>query len=335
VTTPELFSRRDEGAHDPGPEPLWSETCAFAWWDDSAGIGGMHHIGQFVNRGEANWWHGLVTREGECYRSWSQAAPLEPGYRGPDRLQAAPGMALTFPDGGSEVEFGDAQTDVRLRFSDYYPVCESRERDSGGDIETTTSPNHFESSGSAAGNVRLRDRVIDVRDARYHRDHSWGVRDYSRVLGHRWIVGTAGPQLSFCAVAIVGPANFVARGFVVRDGVREQARGVDIAVSLGPDGTSVRSAAVLLDLPDRSRIELDCRPAGGFLWGQNDWLTTDQIGTFATSAGLTGMTCIETSLNTRDGKGPVRLAAEVATRDGFSKPHRGMLASHDFAGAPA
>lgn len=326
------FTRADEGAHQPGQEPLWSETCVMTWWDDHAGVGGVHHIGQEVNQGLTNWWHGIVTRDGECYRSWSESAPLQSNYRTLNRLQVDPGKMVYFEeDGGNYLDFGDTDSQVQLQFSDYYQICEARERGTGGDIERTTSPNHFESSGRATGSVRLRDRVIEIRNAQYHRDHSWGVRDYSRVLGHRWIVGTAGHALSFNAVTIVGPSNFVARGFVVRDGVREQAQDVDIVVGVGPDGTSIRSASVVIGLRDHSQIQIECEPVGGFLWGQRGWLATDLIGNFRTSDGLVGMTCVETSLNTRDGRGPINLAVEVATQDGFSRPHRGILRSTNFS----
>jgi hypothetical protein len=71
---------------------------------------------------------------------------------------------------------------------------------------------------------------------------------------------------------------------------------------------------------DAADLVLSCAPVGGFLWGQNPFVCTDQIATFTTDDGQEGICCVEVSLRQqRDDPGIIGAATGVAVRDGFAQ----------------
>jgi hypothetical protein len=321
------FTRADEGAHESSDDPFWSETACVVWYDRVAKVGGMHHLGHEVNVGSANFWHGLLLPDGSTYRSWSESVPLLEGDRTPTSLAVDDKRkVLRFDDKYGYVSFGDDETQVELTFEDFYPSCEVWEDADGGEVVADLAPKHLESSGRATGVVRVGDQTIECNDVLFHRDHSWGKRDYSRVLNHRWMVGTAGPEFSFCATTMTGEKNLVVGGYVVINGRRIQADEIDIVVGMEPDSISARNAQIEIAVAGET-YRISAKTLGGHIWGQDAFRTSDQIALFTTEHGPSGFLCVELSMNTRQGRGPIPFCTGAQLDNGYREPYRSVRTS--------
>lgn len=231
--------------HD-GPDPRWQESMFVAWYDAERGIGGVHRVGHEVGARRANTWGGLVTATGLRWRKVEHGCPLTAANRTPQRFAA--GATAFRAEGARTVEVADGDVDVWLELEDLYPASGIWESGAAADVLQTVAPNHLESSGRVHGVVRLGDRHFEV-DGLFHRDHSWGPRDWSNIISHRWVVGTFRPDLSFSCVTVQGPGHrYVRSAAVVRDGVVIPADDVDIVVWMEPDAVSHRGGEVTLRL---------------------------------------------------------------------------------------
>jgi hypothetical protein len=263
--------------HDGDGDPLWQESMFVAWYDRERGIGGAHRVGQEVTAGRANLWSAVLTADGRRWRQDRDGLPLRPEDRTKARL-AAGSTAFTWPDtGGFGVEVDDPDVEVDLRFEDFYapmPVWNSPEAEA---VAQTIAPNHAEGSGRARGTVRLGDQRFEV-DAFYHRDHSWGVRDWSTIISHRWFVGTFGPHLSFSGIVLQGPGyRWIRGGAVVRNGEITRAASVDIVPLVEADGVSHRGGTALWRLEDGDTLAMSCTAIDGAIFRQKDFTLVETL----------------------------------------------------------
>lgn len=272
--------------HDGDGSPLWQESMFVAWYDRERGIGGTHRVGQETTAGTANLWSAVVTADGRRWRRSRDGLPLDPAGRTGQRF-ATGGTAFVWNDpGGLGVEVRDeadtADADntavsVDLQFEGFYdamPVWNSPE---AHEVAQTIAPNHAESSGRARGTARLGDETFEV-DALYHRDHSWGVRDWSTVVSHRWFVGTFGPHLSFSGIVLQGPGyRWIHGGAVVRDGRITRAESVDIVPFIEADGVSHRGGTAVWNLQDGETLSMRCETVDGAVFRQGAFLAVEGL----------------------------------------------------------
>jgi hypothetical protein len=312
------FRTADEGAHTPTADPLWQESLIFIWWDEHHGIGGLHRIGHLPNQGTANYWNALMLVDGLRYRADVHGIPLRDADCRPDGLTAGGQALLPLAEGGGRVDFDDGHTELHLTYTDYFPMCEVWEHGTGGEVEADMAAAHFETSGHVHGTVRIREGSCTI-DGTFHRDHSWGPRDWEHLAGHRWIVGTAGPAFAFSGAVMLGTADLVFGGYVIRDGQRYQADGVDIIVGIEPDGVSARNATAVWRLRNGDTVVIDCQPINGVMLGHGNYIEVDQLAHFAVRGDSTSGWCdIEISTNHRLHNQPVRLAVAAGLQRGFS-----------------
>lgn len=319
------YATSDEGAHAPQDDnPLWQESLLFLWWDDEAGIGGIHRVGHLPNQNLGNYWNGLMTREGPRYRADVHELPLTPEDRREDGLTIVGQSIIPVGPDGGRLHFEDADTTIDLSFEDFGPMDEVWRLGTGGDVERDMAAQHYETSGRARGTVRMGDRDYEV-DGLCYRDHSWGPRDWEALPGHRWIPGTAGPRFWFSAAVMLGTTDLCSGGYVIRDGVRHQATNVDIVVGLEPDNVTVRNAVVTWDLEDGSSVTIDCEPINGIMMGHGNYIESDQFCRFTVrGTDVTGWCDVEISTNHRLHNQPVRLTVGAGLEMGFSTP-RGRI----------
>jgi hypothetical protein len=317
------FEFADEGMHTPtAGDQIWQESQIFIWWDESQGLGGLQRVGHLPNQDKANFWHGLMTAGGLHYLADVHDITLTDGDRH-DRGLTSGGqsMAALSHDTGT-IDFADDQTELHLRYEDYYPMCEVWEHGTGGKVEADMAAAHFETSGRVTGTVRMRDRRFEV-DGSFHRDHSWGPRDWEALNGHRWVVGTAGPRFSFSAAVMLGTTDLVAGGYVIRDGDRFQARDIDIVIGIEPDNVTARNATVAWKLDNGEAVIIDCEPIGGWMLGHGQYLESDQLARFSVrGTDIEGWCDVEVSMNHRLHNQPVRLAIGAALQHGFSQARK-------------
>jgi hypothetical protein len=93
---------------------------------------------------------------------------------------------------------------------------------------------HLDEVGRVTGTLRVGDREIDF-DGRGSKDHSWGVRDWARPLGWRWVdmLFEDGPETTLWRVTFDG-REWLADGAIFADGVAEPVTEFREAVTWAP-----------------------------------------------------------------------------------------------------
>ena len=313
------FAFKDEGAHAPDPsDPIWQESQVIIWWDDAGGVGGMQRVGTLPSQGKANYWNGIMTADGTRYVADVHDIELTDGDRHERGLISAGNSMTATSENTGEIRFKDESVELELDYENFYPMCEVWEHGTGGRVEADMAAAHFETSGRVTGSVRLGDRELDV-DGTFHRDHSWGPREWEALAGHRWVVGTSGPEFSFSSAVMLGESDLVSGGYVIRDGERFQATEVDIVVGIEPDNVTARNATVAWRLENGETIVIDCEPLGGWMFGHGLYLEADQLARFKVRGeDIEGWCDVEVSMNHRLHNLPVRLAVGAALDHGFS-----------------
>lgn len=276
------YTSADEGCHEPDDNPLWQESVVVAFYDGDTGVGGQIRIGHTPNQGTTNFWHGLFKRGGEQYRQGDDAVALKAEDRGSHTLGSG-GMVYRAGDGENRVVYDDGLTAIDLRFEDFYPLSDlwphGQRAGKDVDVEQKIIRQHFECSGRIYGEVRMRDEVTHI-DGLFHRDHSWGPRNWEQLPGHRWFNGTRGPDLSFSAGILLGEEDVFSGGYAVRDGALHQADNVDVIVGLEADNLTVRNAEATWFFPDAEPLTLEWEHRGGIMNGNGRWIESDQLGVF-------------------------------------------------------
>lgn len=261
--------------HDGDGDPLWQESMFVAWFDPDRGIGGAQRVGHAIGAGSVNLWSGVVTAEGVRWRRDVEEAPADAADRTPDRF-GAPGTAFVATGGlGIEVREDDVQVDLTLE--DFYPAMPVWNSKESHEVAERIAPSHQEASGRAHGSVVLDGRRYEV-DGHFHRDHSWGAREWSQIVSHRWVVGTCGPELSFSAVVVQGPGHrYIREGAIVRHGEVTPASTVDIVTWIEPDGISHRGGEVRFLLDTGEELRMTCRAMDGMVFDQREFLTVETL----------------------------------------------------------
>lgn len=210
---------RDDGVHRPDPaRERWRESWYFKWWDFGQALGGDTTIGYRPARGHSGalnvlWGDGLPTLV---------AAELD---HAPDHTRPHPVAGLTYeqeePFGAWRIRFdghlndggalaacdpaavvpagdsaGVATVPVAydLRFAPDRPAYRYRDDPQWDGL----FDGHVNEVGRVTGTVTI-DGVTRAIDGRGCKDHSWGVRDWARPHGWRWVdmlFGDGGPELS-------------------------------------------------------------------------------------------------------------------------------------------
>ncbi|MFY9916839.1 MAG: phosphotransferase [Mycobacterium sp.] len=192
-TVPEALqpSADDEGVHQPGAEPLWSESWYADFVDEAQGIGGWFRLGLIPNEDRA-WVNALLCGPDiptVAVNDFQVAPPDDPGVIRTDAFELS--QSATDP----------LQTyHVRLRGSGQaYDDPSSLLRGEPGravelsmDLHWTTvgTPyqyritSRYEIPCTVSGTVTFDGRTVDVRAVPGQRDHSWGARDW---WGMDWV----------------------------------------------------------------------------------------------------------------------------------------------------
>jgi hypothetical protein len=263
--------------HDGDGHELWQESMFVVWYDLRRGVGGAHRVGQETTTGKCNLWSAIVTADGLRWRQDRDGMPIEPADRCKLRI-AAGGTAFVSTDAnGLGLEVRDDDASVDLAFESFYhpvPVWNSPEAEK---VARTIAPNHAESSGRARGKVWIGHEQFEI-DALYHRDHSWGVRDWSTIISHRWFVGTFGPHLSFSGIVLQGPGyQWIHGGAIVRDGKVERAASVDIVPLVEADGVSHRGGTAVWKLASGESLTMRCTTIDGMIFRQKDFVLIETV----------------------------------------------------------
>ena len=327
MTAPAVtFPAQDEVPHEPEEHPLWQESVFLVWADVERGIYGYHRIGQEVHAngsGMVTSWNGVTTREGLRFRKYL-FEPMRSEDRTPQGFAAGPAISFSHDGETTTWILEDPDCSFVLTASDYTPRFDLF-RD-GGSVSENFAAGHFEVGSRITGTVRVGDRTFEV-DGLAYRDHSWGKRDRSTMLSHRWIAGSVGPALTFNATSWHGTDGSLRTfGIVCRDGEITYATDVDIVVFMEIDAISHRGGLLRMKLADGSTVNLLARHVDGFLVKHHNTANIDALCEVEWE-GHTGFCDLEVSSNPRAGTGEVMGVVRAADVNGLSR--REWSYSHD------
>ena len=175
----------DEGPHQPGDEPLWSESWYFDFADDTQGIGGWVRLGLIPNQGTA-WVNALVCGPGMptvALNDFEVTLPADPRRVHTDALDLS--LAATDPLRSYRVSVrgrGEAFDDPAglLHGGTGRPVDLTLELEfstAGTPYQYRITP-RYEIPCTVTGTATVAGREFTLSAVPGQRDHSWGVRDW-------------------------------------------------------------------------------------------------------------------------------------------------------------
>jgi hypothetical protein len=311
------YPAEDEWPHTPSGDDQWQESIAFTWWDDKAGIGGFHRLGHELGGASpsVNNWNGVFSREGTRFHR-NVRRELRPG----DQIER--GFAI---DGFTSFQsivrpiyrLYAAECEIDLECDDYYPRSDLFPTTAGA-VANSFAARHFEVACAVNGRVRLGDREVTVSGIGY-RDHSWGKRDWGTLLSHRWIAGSFGPQMSFCALAWHAiDGTFRTFGVVVRAGKVIPCKSVDILTYLEADGTTCRGGELTFVMPDGEVIGFTAKAVDAMVSHHQNLANVDTLCTIDYN-GMRGFCDFEMSNNPRNGTAPITVLLRATETGGLSR----------------
>ena len=312
VHHPEVVER--ELAHQPGVAENWQESLLLVWGDPDSGIGGFHRIGHEPNKGSGDLWSGVVTPR-HSFRRDSDRVPVLAGDRAIPRF-SLDGHSFTIDDDGRMVfRIDEPELTLHLVCEDFAPLAPIFAPDQLESVGRSTISNHLECHGRVRGRLTIGEDITEV-DALCVRDHSWGPRDWSTIVSHRWVAGSFGQDLSFSAIVMQGlDGRFQRVGVVMRDGEALQATAIDIVVALEADGLSHRGGSMHMSLVDGSEFDIEIDTQDGWFFNAYSHIEVDTICRARTSDGRVGFCDLEVS-NGRRITDPLA-GIRAATHDGL------------------
>lgn len=299
----DTYTDADRAPHIPDTDdPDWQESTFFAWWDDAAGIGGMHRIGHEVNIERANAWLGVYTRDGWRLTYNGADTPLRDGDRNPDGT-ARVGDTYVVHNGTDRIrwEMTHPGVEAELELTGFYPESHLWTDKTSASVQREMAPRHYEQAGAVRGTVRFEGGTYDI-DGLYYRDLSWGIRRYAHPLAARWFTGTFGPDLSFGTLTWMQHDGTMANtSMVVRDGEFIYTPDSDVVVYTEPDGYTHRGGWGVINAGDPSELLVDCELVDGAVFGQGEWQELNTVCRAREAGGRTGVADLHCINNNRGG----------------------------------
>lgn len=297
--------------HVPDGDPTFQESALFVWHDLKAGIGGFMRLGQEAVKGELNSCFGIFTHDGLRFRSNVTGVPMRPGDRSETHMGFGPELRVDLDTLRIRSDFPDCQAD--LTFTDFFPRYDWFSLlDRPGHAS-----HHFENAGTVKGRVLLGGREIMV-DALGYRDRSWGTREWTGLRSTRWWPCVFGPDLVIFLTASVHEMGHGAYGYMIRDGVPQTLRDVDIAATLDWDAISPRAGEGRFTMADGSAGMVHQTCSDGIVLHVRGYTAIESIGT-ARFGDRVGMTNLEVCTNPAGGSLPPVLTLRANNGEGLSR----------------
>jgi hypothetical protein len=293
----------DDELHPNDGHELWQESHWFMWRDDQQGIAGLHRLGLHPVAGTATFWCAVMTDDGTAYRNLGWALPIQEQPAGSFTVSSAQRLEFVPGDLGNDVRIlvDEPGCSVNLRYANHFPMARYLD---DGRVPSSGSPDHYEASGDIEGEVVLGDRRFEVRGVAF-RDRTWGQRDYSVPLSHRWVAGTFGADFSFSATGVAArDGSYFTDGIVILDGVVHRASSTDIVVYMEGDSFTHRGGAVVMVLPSGREIRLEIETIDATLFSIGDNHLYAEIDSICRvrSEGRVGFCDLEAGFNARQGR---------------------------------
>lgn len=297
----------------PGPEPIWQDSVVLVWWDLAQGVGGMHRIGHEPNApggGKIALWNTLWSPQGiykkTAYQPLREADRLaNGGFGGGDDT-----CRSEYLEGRHVWTIQDGEVSARLVHVDTGPNVDCYPKNNR--LADDFAAAHLDIPGRVSGWLEVKGRRYELAGLSL-RDHGWGVRDWSTVLSHRWVAGSAGPELSFVALSWHSSDDQLASfGWVVRGDRITFARQLDILTYVEIDAASNRGGRLRFTLTTGEVLDIECEPlARGAASYHHDVCCIDVMCRFR-CGGISGFCDFETTANLQHGsRRPGRMVGTV------------------------
>lgn len=311
-----FFGPEDEGSHTPGPHESWQESVVLIWSDMRQKIGGMFRLGHEPNTGQ-----GEITLFSTLwdahwvYKTTKTHAPLHASDRTPNTMSIADKLCRFEFDGTCRWRMEDEDVSASFWVEDFHAPLDPFPR--AGNISQDFASNHTEANGLVKGTLTLKGRRYEV-DGLAIRDHSWGNRDWHKMLSHRWIAGNLGPDFNFCAIAYLDARqNFHRFAYVIREGRFLMSTQLEIVTYQEDDTITHRGGIVRITLADGEVLEIRCEPlAKGAIWWAHEMATNDTL-CRATCGSYEGFCDFETTTNPLNGRQRPLVGLNAYMEDGL------------------
>lgn len=229
---------RDDGPHEHGDEPGWTERLSFAFFDASSGFGGSARIELRPADRRAEGAVHVFIPGGALATALSRGdlaehAGAAVGRLAFDRLEALGRWRIrcsdtalvlaTTPAGlppPGERRGSASQLQIELDFDPWMLPSGAVSRDVGvNDLRfvRVASRGHFEQAGAFSGRVRVGGTGAQVEGAGA-RARTWGRRDETASHPTTWFLAPFGPDLAMGARGVSLAERQLASGWVCRDG---------------------------------------------------------------------------------------------------------------------
>lgn len=226
---------RDNFRHPPAPgeEERYQESWVLVWHDPLSRVSGFHHFGlQYGNR-QADLWNTLSYKNEVFHNENSLTLPLpETDYD--DMRIGGLRVVCEVPLMRQRIITGTADNGCDIVYDAFFKPCRW-DMDVPG---AASGKGHYENGGRVQGTARVNGETIQVNGYAYH-DHSWGKRDYGKMLSFRNIFANFGPD--FCVFVqdiTTDVSGRTSMGYIYKDGVFHTLARVDSITGVADDGHS-------------------------------------------------------------------------------------------------
>lgn len=266
--------------HAPGPDAPanWQESFYVGWVDLKARACGANHISLAPGGArDTHVWTWTMVEGRVIGRSQSHGMPMPEGDFDDLKLGALHVRSTTDPRRLSmSAAYDGAGVDL-----DFVGNCDPVELtlDRG---DTVLGDSHYEIMGMVTGRVTIADRVIPIQASGWS-DHSWGARDFSTNLSHRWLWASFGADFAISAFGFVTNQGVFPFGWVWDAGTVHLVTGTEFHALVADDGITPEGCdAIIRTQGNRTyRVKGRCRDAalmGGVGWHAMNGLTQFECG---------------------------------------------------------
>lgn len=266
--------------HQPGPDAPqnWQESFYVGWVDLKARACGANHISLSPSgHRDTHAWSWTMVEGKIIGRSQQHGLALPPGDFDDMQLGSLHVRSSNNPRNLALRASYDAAT-VDLSFVGNCDPVEMKLNQ--GDV--VLGDRHYEIMGMVNGKITLGGREIPIQASGWS-DHSWGARDFSTNISHRWLWASFGADFSISAFGFVTNQGIFPFGWAWDNGQVYPVTGTEFHAIVGDDGATPEGCdAVIRTVGNRTyRIRGKCRDAalmGGVGWHAMNGLTEFECG---------------------------------------------------------
>lgn len=250
-------------SHDSLGEEFWQESVFLCWYDVNRSVGGVMRLGVEPNLegGGVALWANVLTPDHAVYHRTNRL-PYGPESR---RLRGFSAQTVAGFDYIDEQRASwtlrDEGVSVDLEIVDLHqPVALFPE--SGSVVKDQLAKSHLECGVNVRGSVALAGRRY-VIDGQGYRDHSWGIRHWTAIAGHRWLTGTLGDSRTFALTAWSNADGTIFKHGFICDYTADTiaySNQLDELVYMETDGCSHRGGSAIMTMPDGTQHRFDFEP---------------------------------------------------------------------------